>query len=75
MLEIRNRKTLQSKIKVCKSDVKIGDCPHSLTYMGNVAKTGQHSRVDCGCLIKSKNDQVKSKNTMKLRTRIIEIVR
>ena len=30
MLEIRNRKTLQSKIKVCKSDIKIGDCAHSL---------------------------------------------
>ena len=30
MLEIQNRKTLQSKIKVCKSDVKIGDCAHSL---------------------------------------------
>ena len=31
MLEIRNRKTLQSKIMVCKSDVKIGDCAHSLS--------------------------------------------
>ena len=31
MLEIRNRKTLRSKINVCKSDVKIGDCADSLT--------------------------------------------
>ena len=30
MLEIRNRKTLQSKIKVCKSDVKIGDCTYTI---------------------------------------------
>ena len=30
MLEIQTRKTLQSKIKVCKSDVKIGDCANSL---------------------------------------------
>ena len=30
MLEIRNRKTIWSKIKVCKSDLKIGDCAHSL---------------------------------------------
>ena len=30
MLEIRNRKTLRSKINVCKSDVKIGDCADSL---------------------------------------------
>ena len=34
MLEIRNRKTLQSKIKVFKSDVKIGDCVHSLPQVG-----------------------------------------
>ena len=33
MLEIRSGKTLQSKINVCKSDVKIEDCAHSLTYM------------------------------------------
>ena len=30
---IRNKETLQSKIKVCKSDVKIGDCAHSLTII------------------------------------------
>ena len=33
MLEIRNRKTLQSK--VCKNDVKIGDCAYSLTNKHN----------------------------------------
>ena len=34
MLEIRNRKTLQSKVNICKSDVKIGDYADSLpTYM------------------------------------------
>ena len=31
MLEIRNRKTLQSKVNICKSDVKIGDYVDSLT--------------------------------------------
>ena len=30
MVEIRNRKTLQSKVNICKSDVKIGDCADSL---------------------------------------------
>ena len=30
MLEIRNRKTLQSKVNICKSDVKIGDYADSL---------------------------------------------
>ena len=30
MLEIRNRETLQSKVNICKSDVKIGDCVDSL---------------------------------------------
>ena len=30
MLEIRNRKTLQSKANICKSDVKIGDYADSL---------------------------------------------
>ena len=31
ILEIRNRKTLQSKVNICKSDVKIGDYAESLT--------------------------------------------
>ena len=31
MLEIRNRKTLQSKVNICKSDVKIGDYADSLS--------------------------------------------
>ena len=30
MLEIRNRETLQSKVNICKSDVKIGDHADSL---------------------------------------------
>ena len=30
MVEIRNRKSLQSKVNVCKSDVKIGDYADSL---------------------------------------------
>ena len=30
MLEIRNRKTLQSKVNICKSDVKISDYADSL---------------------------------------------
>ena len=32
MLEIRNRKTLQSKVNICKSDVKIGDYADSLLF-------------------------------------------
>ena len=35
MLEIRNRKTLQSKVNICKSDVKIGDYADSLTPDSN----------------------------------------
>ena len=31
MVEIRNRKTLQPKVNICKSDVKIGDYADSLT--------------------------------------------
>ena len=30
MLEIRHRETLQSKVNICKSDVKIGDYAESL---------------------------------------------
>ena len=30
MVEIHNRKTLQSKVNICKSDVKIGDYADSL---------------------------------------------
>ena len=32
MLEIRNRKTLQSKVNICESDVKIGDYADSLIH-------------------------------------------
>ena len=33
MLEIRNRETLQSKVNICKSDVKIGDYADSLHHL------------------------------------------
>ena len=33
MLEIRNRETLQSKVNICKSDVKIGDYADSLALI------------------------------------------
>ena len=32
MLKIRNRKTLLSKVNICKSDVKISDYADSLDY-------------------------------------------
>ena len=32
MVEIRNRETLQSKVNICKSDVKIGEYADSLTF-------------------------------------------
>ena len=35
MLEIRNRETLQSKVNICKSDVKIGDYADSLSAIMN----------------------------------------
>ena len=35
MLEIRNRETLQSKVNICKSDVKIGDYADSLLHCMN----------------------------------------
>ena len=39
MLEIRNRETLQSKVNICKSDVKIGDCADSLWINVNLRLT------------------------------------
>ena len=42
MLEIRNRETLQSKVNICKSDVKIGDYADSLTYYW-FCKRSKHS--------------------------------
>ena len=33
MVEIRNRKSLQSKVNICKSDVKIGDYADSLEIL------------------------------------------
>ena len=39
MLEIRNRKTLQSKVNICKSDVKIDDYADSL--IDNIINSSQ----------------------------------
>ena len=36
MLGIRNRETLQSKVNICKSDVKIGDYADSLRRMKSI---------------------------------------
>ena len=36
MEEIRNRKSLQSKVNICKSDVKIGDYADSLSHPHHV---------------------------------------
>ena len=33
MVEIRNRETIQSKVNICKSDVKIGDYADSLVWI------------------------------------------
>ena len=38
MLETRNRKTLQSKVNICKSDVKIGDYADSLVLRWHLVK-------------------------------------
>ena len=35
IVEIRNRKSLQSKVNICKSDVKIGDYADSLLATGD----------------------------------------
>ena len=40
MVEIRNRKTLQSKGNICKSDVKIGDYADSLPLNAHVYLLG-----------------------------------
>ena len=42
MLEIRNRKTLQSKVNICKSDVKIGDYADSLGANQHTVTTVRH---------------------------------
>ena len=46
MLEIRNRETLQSKVNICKSDVKIGDYADSLGALeqGTARKVAPSSR-------------------------------
>ena len=41
MLEIRNRKTLQSKVNICKSDVKIGDYADSLSRVLRSVQNGE----------------------------------
>ena len=45
MLEIRNRETLQSKVNICKSDVKIGDYADSLTQWCSGAGTHGQGRM------------------------------
>ena len=42
MLEIRNRETLQSKVNICKSDVKIGDYADSLHHDVIAILSNQH---------------------------------
>ena len=44
MIEIQNRKTLQSKNNVCKRDLKIGDCAHSLSKNRNYWKSARAVR-------------------------------
>ena len=46
MVEIRNRKTLQSKVNICKSDVKIGDYADSLG--GGVKRRKKVGSCVCG---------------------------
>ena len=56
MLEIHNRETLQSKVNICKSDVKIGDYADSLAYsMSNTITSEQtvvfqYSKYTVQCL-------------------------
>ena len=40
MVEIRNRKSLQSKVNICKSDVKIGDYADSLSFANHYLNGG-----------------------------------
>ena len=48
MVEIRNRKTLKSKVNICKSDVKIGDYADSLRRFGETYRclTGSLSVIN-----------------------------
>ena len=52
MLEIRNRKTPQSKVNICKSDVKIGDYVDSLCVCGLTTENTAHL-LQCSLLIRS----------------------
>ena len=52
MLEIRNRETLQSKVNICKSDVKIGDYADSLplTLTGVIVLDQNHPSMSNKCV-------------------------
>ena len=45
MLEIRNRQTLQSKVNICKSDVKIGDYADSLFLISHLCLNNQSNVI------------------------------
>ena len=67
MFEIRNRNTLQSKNNVSKSDVKIGDCAHSLMVNSQDSKKEEnawfHKEIENAIkLRKSYNRQKRSEN-------------
>ena len=47
MVEIRNRKSLQSKVNICKSDVKIGDYADSLTFSLSNGTVRQLRQLHC----------------------------
>ena len=51
MLEIRNRKILQSKVNICKSDVKIGDYADSLVNSKHVIQSKWTCCNRCGSLL------------------------
>ena len=54
MVEICNRETLQSKVNICKSDVKIGDYADSLN---NYSKFIINMILNCTC-VKSKHNYI-----------------
>ena len=49
LVEIRNRKTLQSKVNICKSDVKISDYADSLRH--NMMSLLLHIYFTCDIII------------------------
>ena len=47
MLEIRNREAFQSKVNICKSDVKIGDYADSLADSQRLVSLSAHGGAPC----------------------------